>query len=204
MEKILGYSFSANSLDSGKFTLETKHSPGVSAAGLRFRGPGYRPSSRRQRAKPHSPSSKLGKGAKFASGPLPATAFDPGAGSWALNRGTGYCTCPGALRVPESPPLPSQPPRRDGPTGQASRAQPRAPLTLRSQENPSPSVNSPPAAATTALLHPEPPRTNTSGLRSANRKEVSSPLSADRGPDGTKRRRGCARKVWQRAQVAQF
>lgn len=98
--RTLGFGFCANSLESGKFTLETKHSPGVSAAGFGFRRPGCRPRSRRQRAKPHSSSSDFGQRDKVRASATSGRGLR--SQSWPLGskQGTRQYTCPGALPAP--------------------------------------------------------------------------------------------------------
>lgn len=110
----LGFGFCANSPESGKFTLETKLSAGVSAAGLGFRRPGCRRSSRRQRAKSHLLSSKFGQRDKVRASVLPGVTSIP---ELAVEPGTGErASTPAQVRSrrwrPAAKPLPTRPPPR--------------------------------------------------------------------------------------------
>ena len=66
-------------MELGKFMLETKLSPSVSSAGLGFRRPAAAQARGASRLNHTSRSPSLGRGAKLASGPGPAAAFDAGA-----------------------------------------------------------------------------------------------------------------------------
>lgn len=140
----LGFVFCANSLESGKFTLETKHSAGVSAAGLGFHRPGCSRRSRRQRAKSYSPSSKFGQRDKVRASGLPGVAsmreLAPGLAS--RERASTPDQVRSGRRGPPPPPAAPRPqtPRGDASPGWASRAGRQAPLTLHSRENRSASV----------------------------------------------------------------
>ncbi|XP_070309126.1 uncharacterized protein [Odocoileus virginianus] len=143
--------------------------------GARVSQAGCRPSSRRQQAKPHFPSSKFGQRSEAGVRASSGRGIGRGSGPWARNPGTRTHTCPGAppAALLTTPPTPAAP--RECISGRASRGRPRAPLTLTLPRESESFWNllAASAAATNSLPLPETVQTGTSGLRLEDRKEGS-------------------------------